>query len=366
MARLALLPVHHVVLWPPADADVTVLRRWLTDMRAHNHLLHAIEVASPVLAERVDAVVSGRCTGERQVKRTVSSVMRYTARAAGRATPFGMFAGITPVDFGGTASAWLGDAHRVVARADAAWLFDVVAACESDWEVLSRLWVRRHDQSFVRDDRLVLPNPSRHDVAAKRCEVSVRLSLLIESTLVAAADAVACGVLADKLAAEHPGTARALITDVLRVLVSHGFLTTNLQPASTSPDRLDHVLRVLTESGAADVGVGATTAQQLHHIAAGLVEHNQSRDRQHERAIRAVTASAMKTLSASSATPLAVDTRADARIQLPAAVTGEAAQAGRILHRLAVGTPMTRAWSDYYFRFCDRFGTGSIVPVHEV
>ncbi len=78
------------------------------------------------------------------------SVSRYLLRAQHRATPFGLFAGVTTVAFGSQARAEWGKAHVAVGRAGAEWLAAVVERLESCPELLDQLPVVVNDTVMSR------------------------------------------------------------------------------------------------------------------------------------------------------------------------------------------------------------------------
>jgi Lantibiotic dehydratase, N terminus len=83
--------------WPDLTGNspehVREWRRWLRLVWQQDALVEAIEVASPVLARRVEDVCGGGVRQLRRVRRVVESVVRYLLRMMSRATPFGLFAG---------------------------------------------------------------------------------------------------------------------------------------------------------------------------------------------------------------------------------------------------------------------------------
>lgn len=88
--------------WPDLDDESEIERWcvWLGEVWAQAPVAEAIAVASPGLADRVEAVCAGLRPGAGQVRRMVMSVARYLVRMRGRATPFGAFAGVAPLCFG--------------------------------------------------------------------------------------------------------------------------------------------------------------------------------------------------------------------------------------------------------------------------
>ncbi|MGH4007640.1 MAG: lantibiotic dehydratase [Pseudonocardiaceae bacterium] len=93
--------------WPDLDDDSEVEQwcAWLSEVWAQAPVVEAVAVASSVLAARVGAVRAGRRPGAGQVRRMVLAVARYLVRMRGRATPFGVFAGVAPLRFGARVSA---------------------------------------------------------------------------------------------------------------------------------------------------------------------------------------------------------------------------------------------------------------------
>jgi lantibiotic biosynthesis protein len=128
------------VPWPdPADSEG--LRTWLVKAWKDPVLREAVACASPSLALRADRIAAGEGTSARQVRSAAVALARYQLRAAGRPTPFGLFAGVAGARFGGSALARFGEAHRAAARCDAAWLLSVIERCEACAPLAGRLSV---------------------------------------------------------------------------------------------------------------------------------------------------------------------------------------------------------------------------------
>lgn len=86
--------------WPEPDDGAEVDRwcAWLAQVWAP--VAEAVTVASPVLASSVAAACRGRRARATQARSMAMSLARYLVRMRGRATPFGLFAGVAPVRFG--------------------------------------------------------------------------------------------------------------------------------------------------------------------------------------------------------------------------------------------------------------------------
>jgi class I lanthipeptide synthase len=109
----------------------------------------------------------------------------------------------------------------------------------------------------------------------------------------------------------------------------------------------------------------ADLVAELKEIHALLEQHNQAPADQ-SRAIRADVAARMRHQARTPRHPVAVDLRLDASIVLPGDVAREAERAALILARVSAHPYGTLAWRDYHRRFCQRFGTGTVVPLLEV
>lgn len=174
--------------WPDVatDADGQMGRwcAWLAQVWAHEQVVEAIELASPVLAGQVGQLRAGREMTRRQVRRMVLSVARYVLRMTGRATPFGTFAGVAPLRFGTQPVVRWGGRHRAIARPDQRWLSRVVDRLQEDPVLLRRLTVVANNLCLVRDDRLVVPcQPQPGDGVDAPAEVSLRHSRPVETVV---------------------------------------------------------------------------------------------------------------------------------------------------------------------------------------
>src|SRR5882757_5790415 len=143
---------------PLTGAPEEVVNRglaWLKQEWQREEVRRAVDAASPVLAGQINQALDGRSPSDRQVRRLVHSLASYLLRWEGRATPFGLFAGVTTAQVGGEASVRWGERHRAVARADAQWLGAAIGLLEYHPALLERLPVVANGAAFVRGDRLV-------------------------------------------------------------------------------------------------------------------------------------------------------------------------------------------------------------------
>jgi len=355
--------------WPDLDIDpgVEPWCTWIEQVWAQSGVAEAIAVASPALASRVEALRDGLRPDSAQVRRMVLSLARYLVRMRGRATPFGLFAGVAPIRFGTvTASRWT-QAHYRSVRPDAVWLASVIARLESYPALRRRLRVVVNGLAVVRGDRLVVTwQPHASELGHQRTvEVSVRHTSPVRMVLNSACSPIRVDDLVDRLAAEFPNAERQTVDAMVAELVARGVLITTLRPPLTAVDGLGHVVEALGDVDASTVPQAAPLIGELRAIHAGLraSDHLAS---SLERRAQAVTVERMRALSDTAMQPLMVDLRLGATVVLPRQVAVEAASAAGALLRLSAAPTGVPAWRAWYARFLDRYGPGAVVPVTQL
>ncbi len=279
------------------------------------------------------------------------AVARYLVRATGRATPFGLFAGVALADFGAAAVARTGD-DVPVRRADAAWMAEVIAHLEGSAAVRRRLRVTVNNLAFVRGDRLVV-GWQPHTGHGTKGEVSVRHSPAVRAALSAAQAPVPVAELIEKLAAEFPAASGDALDAMVHQLIKTGVLVTSLRAPSTTTNALLHALDRLAEVAAGEEPEASTLIGKLRSIAAALTE-----DLAHGEDV-----AARMRLLCGTAQPVATDLRLGKGVTLPLAVAKEAAAVAAVLVRLSPAPQGNAAWRAYHASFLDRYGPGSLVPV---
>ncbi|MFD4123846.1 lantibiotic dehydratase family protein [Streptomyces globisporus] len=292
--------------WPSSAATVEEWRAWLGTVWSDTLFRGTVSHASPHLAEQVQAIITGRTPKARRMRRAALSTARYAIRHTQRSTPFGLFAGVAPLDFGPYGSVRFGEEHQAVTRPDPVGLDELLSAWESDaarmadTEVCVNSCARMHDQYVY--------VPSEGD-AGFRLALGPALRLVLDL----ARSPITCRQLSEKLAAEFPagsGVERdRFLGDLLRVRLLRSSLRA---PA--------------TVTNPADVLPPAVNVQTV-----GLMR--------------------------------ASDLRLDADVRLPVQVLTETETAATVLARLVThpdGTPAWRRWTE---RFTERYGENTTVPV---
>ncbi|MFI6705461.1 lantibiotic dehydratase [Nonomuraea sp. NPDC050478] len=357
--------------WPDLtgpEASHVSWRAWLARTWQTPGFAAAVEQASPDLARRVREICAGRQISAPAVRRAALSTMRYLLRASGRATPFGLFAGVAParLSYGSEVPVVrLGDAHQPTARVTAEWLSAVVDRLEGETALRRRLTVTANNLAFERDGRLVLEHRANIVAGGAPGEVSVRATGPVRTTLRLARGPLPVTDLMDRLSAASPRTAESTIDALIAELVAQRFLLTCLRPPMTACDPLRYLLEELDAVSAEDIGEVAGIVKGVRIIADELA--------QHDRAPAAVSAdhrvrasAVMATLHRTTRPPLAVDLRLDGEVTIPAAVAAEAATAAAALVRLARRSVLNTGWLAWHGRFLERYGPRALVPLRDV
>ncbi|MFC5231394.1 lantibiotic dehydratase [Pseudonocardia zijingensis] len=313
--RAALPPV-------PDEPEAVWLRDRLTALVSDAQLLEAVDTASPSLARDARAIAAGAPARLKDLRRAVLALTKYALRISGRATPFGLLAGVAPVRFGERPALRAGDRHRPVRRPDAEWLDGVLERVRAEPAVLRRTSVVAAPVRWVRDGRLLLP--ARAAEAGRRRELSIRCTPIVEAALELAAEPVRWPDLVTGLAHRF-GVEDARLEPVLCRLVEVGALLSDLDPPADCTDPLGHVLAV--------AGAAPEVIERLR--------------------------------GTGDAPPMQTDLRLDVDLTLPAEVAREAERAAGVLWRLS--TPVTAPWlTGYHERFLEAYGTERAVPVLEL
>ncbi|WFE48846.1 lantibiotic dehydratase [Micromonospora sp. WMMD1155] len=311
LIRIAAYPKGLVLPpWPDmAHGHPYQWREWLDKAWTLPGFAAAVTGAAPQLADQIHRTLSGEPMPPQRLRRLVQSAVRYLLRWTTRATPFGTFAGVAPVQFGARAAVRLGAAHRAVSRSDGQFIAEHTARAEHDLAILRTVPVVTNSVGYRRGDRWILP--CAHASAERRWDIEVRLTSPVRTAIQAARSPVRFADLAETIAGP------ASIADAERLLadlVHTGVLLSALRPPMTATDPAAQVARhcVIPEPGSRT----------------------------------------------------AVDLRADIAVTLPPPVLHEAKRAASTL--VAVAPPPAPGWAEYHNAFIERWGPGAAVPIRDV
>ncbi|MEU3133186.1 lantibiotic dehydratase [Streptomyces sp. NPDC006854] len=342
--------------WPGENTGVEQVRAWVEQVWGDDPRAEAIGHASPVLASAVLEVVEGTAKPSR-IRRTGRALARYLLRMRYRATPFGLFAGPMVAHTGQETHVHWGPTNRAFAHADASWLHDITTALERDLAVLRYLTVVADPAHVVRGSRIFVMNQPGKDGPT---DTTLRRTRPAEDALKLARSPISAHVLVAKLGIEYPEAPKAAIEEMVRNLVAHRVLLTELQSPMTCPDALGHLVARLDETGA-DVPKAARL-RTIH----GLLDCHDRALPTEQPDLRAKATEAMTALSGVAEHTLVVNVRPDGDIVLPQAVVREAERALSLMARITPYPHGSAAWKDYRTRFLERYSMGTVVPVLEL
>ena len=337
---------------------------WLAQMWRHDEVREAVQAASPVLFRQVSQVLAGK-PDARQVHRAVVSLASYLLRWQGRATPFGLFAGVAAAHIGTATAVRWGQAHQVMVQADAVWLGALADRLERHPSLLERLPVVANSAAFVRGDRLVIPGQPSGDrpEGFAPLEISLRHTRPVRTALEAAREPRRFGELVTWLSASYPAVPPDQIRAVLAELIAQRALLTSLRAPMTVPDALGHLTSQLQAARASELEDLAEPAREALAIHDELARLRIAESPSTARPATAMVADRMRTVCDAAEQPLVIDVGLDCDITVPVSVIREAESAATTLVRLTPYPFGYPHWKDFHVRFKARYGTGAVVPV---
>ncbi|MEU8264012.1 lantibiotic dehydratase [Micromonospora sp. NPDC048999] len=312
LIRAAAYPSRLVLpAWPDLMSDrPEQWREWLNLAWALPGFAAAVASATPQLAEQITRTVTGEPIPHDRLRRLVESAVRYLLRWTTRATPFGTFAGVAPVEFGARATVRWGEAHHAVVRPDGQFIAEHTARAEQDLATLRDVAVVTNSLGYRRGEVWVLPCARADD--DRRWDIEIRLTKPVQAAIQAASSPIIFGDLAARIAGPA-ATGVEAAERMLASLVQAGVLLSALRPAMTVTDPAAYLARHVPISDPGD--------------------------------------------------RVAVDLRIDASVTLPPAVLQEA---GRAASALTAVAPQLPGWAEYHNAFIQRWGPGAAVPVRDV
>jgi thiopeptide-type bacteriocin biosynthesis protein len=350
------------------EIDPQAALAWMRRTWARSDIAAAVRFASPALADQVERLLHTRANDARQVRRTVLAVSAYLLRWHGRATPFGLFAGVAPATVGATATARFGPANRVVVRADGQWLASFIDVLECHAGLQPQLTVTVNSGGFTRGDRFVVPArvPDGTDGVGQPAEISVRLTAPVRAALTTATQPITTSDLAEALSVQFPAAAPQKIAVMLSRLIGQGVLLTCLRPPATAPDPLPGLAAALRAAARPDLPDIAQHLADLDVIKELTARHNTCVYPAEAEAIRAEITAREQDLHSSAAPVLTADVALDAEIAVPELVLREAEAAATAMLRLTAQPFGPTYWKDFQYRFRARYGPGALVSVRDL
>ncbi len=350
-----------------SDAVAEQGHAWVARVWRRSEVREAVQVASSVLSRQIDQMLAGT-PDVRRIRRIVVSLASYLLRWQGRATPFGLFAGVAAVDVGAELAVRWGQGNRVTARADTAWVAALVGRLEAHPALLERLSVVVNNAAFVRGDWFVIPGQPSDDNPSQVAplEVSVRYTGPVQAALDASRQPLKFGELVTWLSTDYPAVPTEQIRAMLAELIARHVLLTNLRAPMTTPDALAHVTAQLQAVDADELPDLTETLTQLRGTRDDLARIGSAAGPAAEPVPMVWVADRMSAVCDVTDQPLNVDVSLDCDITVSEAVIGEAEAAARVLLRLTPHPFGYFHWKDFHGQFRNRYGTGAVVPLGDL
>lgn len=225
----------------------TVLEKYVRELAGDPVLLEAVAVSSTSLAQALQGVAAGHQLSYRRLLKLAQSVTRYALRITGRATPFGLHAGVGRAKFERTAAFYTTGVARKGIRPDGEWLDDLVRRWRGDRQARDGLRVVANNLAQVRGDRLLLPYVrAQAGESPGGRQTKIKLTGVLRATLEAARTPIGYADLRARLQQMMPQSTEDAVDRYLSGLLEQEVLLddlasrvektwTNHSTASTSP-----------------------------------------------------------------------------------------------------------------------------------
>ena len=347
--------------WPdgpapwPDRSDASGIADWLQATWRKVGLAEAVWAASPEFAARVEAVLAtGGATPDGGWRMTLA-LARYLVRAQRRATPFGLFSGVTTLRFDTVAAVVPAGQPAIRVRPDASWLTSLITRLEAEPDVRRRLPLQANNLALVNGPRIVVAR--RPHASASAESTSVRSTEAVRLAVSLARAPLPWDELVDSVAAAFPDFPCASADAMVAGLVDHGVLISALRPPSTCTDPIRHVLDTLDAVFDDDPEGQRALRVELRSLH-GRLGRTSARSAGYLRGL----ADRMRSV-ATATQPLAVDLRLADQVAVPEQVAAESASSVEVLRRLTPDPAGRPEWRAYRARFVDRYGMTAVVPL---
>ncbi|MFS0704370.1 lantibiotic dehydratase [Cellulomonas sp. 179-A 9B4 NHS] len=248
MVRIPARPFAHRDALPPLPGADGARAR-VAQALADPHLDVALRAASPRLHARLRAVAAGEPVEPARVQRALRALRRYELRMSTRATPYGVFAGVTTGTFGDRTTMQVADPviGRVRVQPDFGWLCDVARDLPAGADVAG-LPTRPNEFLYRVGERLVVAS-SDTLAGTSSNRVDVRLTPAVEAAVAAARAGCSEREVVARLQEAFPAADTDTLTDFVATLLEHQVITRSARPAL---DTVSAAARLAADLRAAD------------------------------------------------------------------------------------------------------------------
>jgi thiopeptide-type bacteriocin biosynthesis protein len=230
-------------------ADRARLRTRLRDLVSRPEVREALFVASPDLEERLDVWLNQPDSEPGQ--KMERALVRYFARMAGRATPFGLFAGCSVGTLGPQTRLELAGrgGYRRHTRLDMDYLVLLTDALARELDVRPALSFGVNTSLYPAQGRLRYLEVRRDGKGWTHHQMALEASGYLEATLARAREGVSREALAAGLVADDPEASREEAREYIDGLIDSQVLVSELRPAVTGPEPVGGLVERLRARG---------------------------------------------------------------------------------------------------------------------
>ncbi|MFI6272473.1 lantibiotic dehydratase [Micromonospora zamorensis] len=286
-------------------------REWVQQAWALPEFAAAVTHAAPQLSDQIARVLADEAVTGPRLRRVVEATVRYLLRWTTRATPFGRFAGVAPVQLGPRAAVRWGPAHWETRCPDGRFIAEHTAQAERNLHLLRMVRVVTNPIGYPRGGTWVVP--CGHSDGDRISDVEIDLTNLIRLAVQLASSPIAFADLTARMVERTNTNLPDGAERLLAALVAAGVLVSELRPPVTVTDPVAHLSQ---------------------HI--DLPDPGER---------------------------VQVDLRVDCSVTLPPAVVREACEAAAVLVSVA---PRLPGWAAYHSAFIERWGPSAAVPLRDV
>src|SRR5262245_56757053 len=268
--RAPLLPFDTLTSSPAAEpGGEGIDRARLRLLLSRPDVLDAVTVAAPALVERLD--VWRREPDSEAGRKIEQALARYVARMAGRATPFGLFAGCSVGTVGDRTRLTVDGPCARHTRLDMDYVVALAEALSRD--ALLRPALRfTPNSSLVRiGDRARYLEVRRQDKGWSHHRAALEVPAYLEAVLSRAAGGATPAELTRALLDHDPEATAAEAEEFVSALIDQQVLVSDLAPAVTGAERVHGLIERLLQlpAGAAAAGVLEAARDNLAALDAG-------------------------------------------------------------------------------------------------
>ncbi|MCG7316354.1 lantibiotic dehydratase [Brevibacillus laterosporus] len=361
MLRLPIYPIESFYDLNNTSDYLATIREYARDVKVQE----AILVSSPSLYEAL-ANLEGELTA-RKTRQTLSSFIRYFLRMSTRATPFGLFAGVTLGSMAEKTNISIKSSsfHQKRTRPDMEWLFAIIQRLEQRLDVVKQLKVQRNHSVLQIGGRMELTFATeygqiRRMAGVQKEKITIRATEVVHKAFAIADQPILFEQLIARLMEQYPMAGEQKVIQLLWQLFSQEFLISELRPPLTVASPFDYVIERLSKlDGVYDIYT------ELTNIRKDMKGYDELPIGMGIQAYQHLLAR-MKALEASDM-PVQIDLcLASNRVVMQKDIGHEVAKTAECLWRLSLPQRGMAHLRSYHKDFLERYGTAREVPILEL